>query len=85
MLERIASEYPPIPIIICENGVALPDEVGDDGSVDDGNASGSSKTTSRRWPPPSTGASTWGLHGVVAARQSRVGPWLLQEVRSGEG
>jgi beta-glucosidase len=36
MLERIASEYPPIPIIICENGVALPDEVEGDGSVDDG-------------------------------------------------
>jgi beta-glucosidase len=35
MLERIAEEYPPIPIIICENGVALPDEVDGDGSVDD--------------------------------------------------
>lgn len=35
MLRRVAADYPSIPIIICENGAAYPDVVGEDGSVDD--------------------------------------------------
>ncbi|HVR78960.1 MAG TPA: GH1 family beta-glucosidase [Acidimicrobiia bacterium] len=35
MLERIAGEYPGIPMFVCENGAAYPDEVGQDGVVDD--------------------------------------------------
>lgn len=35
MLTRVASEYGPIPIVICENGTARADAVSEDGSVDD--------------------------------------------------
>ena len=35
MLERVAREHPGVPILICENGAAYPDEVGPDGFVDD--------------------------------------------------
>lgn len=35
MLERIAFEYPAIPIVICENGVALADEPDANGFVED--------------------------------------------------
>ena len=35
MLERIAGEYPGVPMFVCENGAAYPDEVGPDGNVDD--------------------------------------------------
>ncbi|CAN5782597.1 GH1 family beta-glucosidase [soil metagenome] len=35
MLERVAAEYPPVPISICENGAAYPDVVSPDGSVID--------------------------------------------------
>ncbi len=35
MLERVASEYPAIPILICENGAAYRDVVAADGSVED--------------------------------------------------
>jgi beta-glucosidase len=34
-LARVATEYPPTPIYICENGAAYPDEIGPDGEVDD--------------------------------------------------
>jgi beta-glucosidase len=35
MLERIAGEYPGVPMFVCENGAAYPDEVGPEGVVDD--------------------------------------------------
>lgn len=35
MLERIGSEHPGVPLIICENGAAYPDRVGPDGSIQD--------------------------------------------------
>lgn len=35
MLERVAREYPGVPMMICENGAAYPDVVGADGTVDD--------------------------------------------------
>lgn len=35
MLSRIAKEYPPVPLMVCENGAAYPDIVGPDGVVDD--------------------------------------------------
>ena len=35
MLQRLANDYPAVPIMICENGAAYPDEVAADGSVPD--------------------------------------------------
>jgi beta-glucosidase len=35
MLERIGAEHPGVPLIICENGAAYPDQVGADGRIDD--------------------------------------------------
>jgi beta-glucosidase len=35
MLERIGAEHPSVPLIICENGAAYPDQVGPDGRIDD--------------------------------------------------
>ena len=35
MLERVANEYPGVPMLVCENGAAYPDEVGPDGFVVD--------------------------------------------------
>ena len=35
MLERIGSEHPGLPLVICENGAAFADVVGPDGSIDD--------------------------------------------------
>jgi len=35
MLERVGREHPGIPLYICENGAAYPDEVSPDGSIDD--------------------------------------------------
>jgi beta-glucosidase len=35
LLLRIRRDYPPVPVIIAENGVASPDEIGPDGTVDD--------------------------------------------------
>ena len=35
MLTRIVAEYPTVPIYICENGAAYPDEIGHDGRIDD--------------------------------------------------
>ena len=35
MLERIGREHPGIPLYICENGAAYPDEVSSDGTIDD--------------------------------------------------
>jgi beta-glucosidase len=35
MLERIGSENPGLPLVICENGAAYSDVVGPDGSIDD--------------------------------------------------
>ena len=35
MLERIGSENPGLPLVICENGAAYADVVGPDGSIDD--------------------------------------------------
>lgn len=34
-LERVAAEYPPVPLVVCENGVAYPDVVDSDGEIDD--------------------------------------------------
>ncbi|GAA3804720.1 GH1 family beta-glucosidase [Sphaerisporangium flaviroseum] len=35
-LTRLRSDYPEVPIVVTENGVPAPDEVGPDGTVDDG-------------------------------------------------
>jgi beta-glucosidase len=35
VLERMGKEYPDTPLYVCENGVAYPDTVGPDGSIDD--------------------------------------------------
>ena len=35
MLKRVTDAYPDTPLVVMENGAAYPDEVGDDGSVDD--------------------------------------------------
>lgn len=35
MLERVGSEHPGLPLYICENGAAYPDEVSSDGSIHD--------------------------------------------------
>ncbi|HTF06689.1 MAG TPA: family 1 glycosylhydrolase, partial [Asanoa sp.] len=35
MLTRITRDYGPIPLTITENGLPCPDELGDDGTVDD--------------------------------------------------
>jgi beta-glucosidase len=35
MLERIGAEHPGVPLIICENGAAYPDQVGPDGRIED--------------------------------------------------
>jgi beta-glucosidase len=35
MLERVAREYPGVPMLVCENGAAYVDEVGPDGFVAD--------------------------------------------------
>ncbi len=35
MLERVGREHPGVPVMVCENGAAYPDEVGSDGSIDD--------------------------------------------------
>lgn len=35
MLQRVADEYPAVPLVIMENGAAYPDDVATDGSVDD--------------------------------------------------
>jgi beta-glucosidase len=35
MLERIGREHPGVPLYICENGAAYPDEVSADGTIDD--------------------------------------------------
>ena len=37
MLERVATEHPGVPILICENGAAYVDEVGPDGLINDVN------------------------------------------------
>jgi len=34
-LVRMAREYPGVPLYVCENGAAYPDQVGEDGSIDD--------------------------------------------------
>ncbi|GII77272.1 beta-glucosidase [Sphaerisporangium rufum] len=35
VLTRLAADYPPVPLVITENGMAAPDERGPDGRVDD--------------------------------------------------
>jgi beta-glucosidase len=35
MLQRMSTEYPKLPLFVCENGAAYPDEVSADGSIDD--------------------------------------------------
>ena len=82
LLLRVHRDYPDLPLLITENGVAFDDEPGDDGVHDPAGSTTCASTSpprTRRWRPVSTCGGTSSGH----SGQLRVGVGIRQALRPG--